>query len=120
MRADYHDLVIVHFPAFGTIRGKLEVSAPNPLLVGLGGASVWRSTRHLCMLRAGQAEVPSSPPTACQIVLQQFQHYLRQERGLSEATIMRQTPVVSRKRASRGVSSGRHPRLSSDFRQARV
>jgi hypothetical protein len=47
------------------------------------------------VLRAGQAEVPSSPPTACQIVLQQFQHYLRQERGLSEATIMRQTPVVS-------------------------
>jgi hypothetical protein len=47
------------------------------------------------VLRAGQAEVPSSPPTACQIVLQQLQHYLRQERGLSEATIMRQTPVVS-------------------------
>ena len=51
--------------------------------------------RILRMLRAGQTEVPSSPPTACQTVLQQFQHYLRQERGLSEATIMRQTPVVS-------------------------
>jgi integrase/recombinase XerD len=51
--------------------------------------------RMLRMLRAGQAEAPSSPPTACQTVLQQFQQYLRQERGLSEATIMRQTPVVS-------------------------
>ena len=51
--------------------------------------------RMLRMLRAGQSEVPSSPPTACQTVLQQFQQYLRQERGLSEATIMRQTPVVS-------------------------
>jgi site-specific recombinase XerD len=48
----------------------------------------------LRMLRAGQAEVSSSPPTACQTVLEQFQHYLRQERGLSEATIMRQTPIV--------------------------
>src|SRR3984893_11258653 len=37
--------------------------------------------RMLGMLRAGQTEVPSSPPTACQTVLQQFQHYLRQEPG---------------------------------------
>lgn len=51
--------------------------------------------RLLCMLRPGQAKPPSSPPTACQIVLRQFQHYLRQERGLAEATILRQTPVVS-------------------------
>ena len=35
-----------HYPAFGTISGKLEVSAPNPLLMGLGVASVSRSTRH--------------------------------------------------------------------------
>ena len=47
------------------------------------------------MLRPGEVETPSSPPSACQIVLRQFQHYLRQERGLSEATIMRQTPVIS-------------------------
>ena len=49
--------------------------------------------RMLRMLRAGQA-VPLSPPTPCQTILEQFQHYLRQERGLSEATIMRQTPIV--------------------------
>jgi integrase/recombinase XerD len=35
-----------HYPAFGTISRKLEVSAPNPLLMGLGVASVPRSTRH--------------------------------------------------------------------------
>jgi site-specific recombinase XerD len=49
--------------------------------------------RMLRMLRADQA-VPLSPPTPCQTILEQFQHYLRQERGLSEATIMRQTPIV--------------------------
>src|SRR6516165_793439 len=49
--------------------------------------------RMLRMLRAGQA-VPLSPPTPCQTILERFQHYLRQERGLSEATIMRQTPIV--------------------------
>jgi site-specific recombinase XerD len=50
--------------------------------------------RLLRMLRPGQAGVPSSPPSACQKLLQQFQHYLRQERGLSEATITGYTPVV--------------------------
>jgi site-specific recombinase XerD len=50
--------------------------------------------RMLRMLRAGQAEVPSSPPTAQQIVLEQFQHYLRQERGLAEGTIKKYTPIV--------------------------
>jgi integrase/recombinase XerD len=35
-----------HYLGFGTISGKLEVSAPNPLLMGLGVASVSRSTRH--------------------------------------------------------------------------
>jgi site-specific recombinase XerD len=51
--------------------------------------------RMLRMLRPGQVEMPSSPPTACQIVVRRFQDYLRQERGLSEATILRLTPVVS-------------------------
>lgn len=51
--------------------------------------------RILHMLRSGQNETPSSPPTARQIALVQFQQYLRQERGLSEATIAHYTPVVS-------------------------
>jgi site-specific recombinase XerD len=50
--------------------------------------------RLLRLLRPGQAGIPSSPPSACQRLLQQFQHYLRQERGLSEATITGYTPVV--------------------------
>jgi site-specific recombinase XerD len=51
--------------------------------------------RLLGMLRPGQAAKASlPPPSACQTVLQQFQHALRQERGLAEATIKRQTPVV--------------------------
>ena len=39
------------------------------------------------MLRPGQARMPSSPPSACEMILRQFQHYLRQERGLAEGTI---------------------------------
>ena len=35
-----------HYPEFRTIQDKLEVSAPNPLLTGLGAASVCRLTRH--------------------------------------------------------------------------
>src|SRR5271166_271949 len=35
-----------HYPEFRTIQGKFEVSAPNPLLTGLGAASLSRSTRH--------------------------------------------------------------------------
>ena len=50
--------------------------------------------RMLHMLRAGQAEAPSSPPTAGQIVVDQFQRYLRQDRGLAEATITKYTPIV--------------------------
>jgi site-specific recombinase XerD len=52
------------------------------------------------MLGSGQAE-KLSPPTAGQIVLQQFQHYLRQERGLSEATVTQYTPIVRRFLAER-------------------
>jgi site-specific recombinase XerD len=56
--------------------------------------------RLLHMLGSGQAE-KLSPPTAGQIVLQQFQHYLRQERGLSEATVTQYTPIVRRFLAER-------------------
>jgi integrase len=35
-----------HYPEFRTITCKLEVSAPNPLLAGLGAASIRESTRH--------------------------------------------------------------------------
>jgi site-specific recombinase XerD len=46
------------------------------------------------MLRPSEFETPSTPPSACQIVLHQFQHYLRQERGLTEGTITSYTPFV--------------------------
>jgi hypothetical protein len=55
------------------------------------GAALVRMWR---MLRPGQARMPSSPPSACEMSLWQFQHYLRQERGLTEATITSYTPVV--------------------------
>ena len=73
----------------GTIRrcrikaGKLRTGDTAAL------ARLWR------MLRPSEVEMTSSPPIACQIALREFQHYLRQERGLSEATITRQTPVIS-------------------------
>lgn len=51
--------------------------------------------RLLGMLRRGHPETPSSPLTAVQIVVRQFQHYLRQERSLSEATITHYTPIVA-------------------------
>jgi site-specific recombinase XerD len=50
--------------------------------------------RMFCMLRAGQAEAPPSPTTAQQIALEQFQHYLRQVRGLAEGTVTKYTPIV--------------------------
>ena len=51
--------------------------------------------RMLRMLRPGEADTPSSPPTASQIAVGQFQDYLRRERGLCEATVTRYTPIVS-------------------------
>jgi hypothetical protein len=39
--------------------------------------------RMLRILRPSQVEMPSSPPIACQTILWEFQHYLRQERGLT-------------------------------------
>lgn len=50
--------------------------------------------RMLRILRPSQVEMPASPPIACQTILREFQHYLRQERGLAEATITCYTPVV--------------------------
>jgi integrase/recombinase XerD len=35
-----------HYPGFRTIGGKVELSAPNPLLTGLGAASTRKLTRH--------------------------------------------------------------------------
>lgn len=52
-------------------------------------------SRMLGMLRRDHAE-PSSPPlTPIQVVVQQFQHYLRQERSLAEPTITNYTPMVT-------------------------
>ena len=50
--------------------------------------------RMLRILRPSQVEMPSSPPIARQTVLWEFQHYLRQERGLAERSITCYTPVV--------------------------
>ena len=50
--------------------------------------------RMLRMLRDGQAEAPAAPRTAGQVVLEQYQHHLRQERGLAEGTIKKYTPIV--------------------------
>ena len=50
--------------------------------------------RMLRMLRPHQTDPLPPPPTPCQIVLQQFQSYLRQERGLSEATVTQYTPIA--------------------------
>jgi hypothetical protein len=35
-----------HYPGFRTIAGKLDLSAPNPFLTGLGAASISKLTRH--------------------------------------------------------------------------
>lgn len=52
-------------------------------------------SRVLDMLRRDHA-APSAPPlTAVQVVLQEFQHYLRHERSLAEATITNYTPIVA-------------------------
>ena len=67
--------------------------------------------RMLRMLRAGQVEAPSSPPTARQIVLEQFQHYLRQERGLADGTIKKYTPIV------RAFLADKFPAGPPDFHQ---
>lgn len=50
--------------------------------------------RLLTMLRPDGSGVTASPPTAVESALEQFQRYLRQERSLSEATVINYTPVA--------------------------
>jgi site-specific recombinase XerD len=50
--------------------------------------------RMLHMLRPSQTDSQAGPPTASQIVLGQFQFYLREQRGLSEATVIKYIPIV--------------------------
>jgi site-specific recombinase XerD len=52
-------------------------------------------SRLLRILRCSHAEPPSAPLTATQVVLRQFQYYLRQERSLAEPTITHYTPIVA-------------------------
>ena len=50
--------------------------------------------RLLAILRPDSTGVTAPPPTAIEIALGQFQQYLRQERSLSEATVINYTPVA--------------------------
>jgi site-specific recombinase XerD len=50
--------------------------------------------RLLAILRPDSTGVAAPPPTAIEIALGQFQQYLRQERSLSEATVINYTPVA--------------------------
>jgi integrase/recombinase XerD len=51
-------------------------------------------SRLLAMLRPDRSGVTAPPPTAVEIALGEFQQYLRQERSLTEATVINYTPVV--------------------------
>jgi site-specific recombinase XerD len=52
-------------------------------------------SRLLAILRPDRlSETAASPPTAIEIVLGEFQQYLRQDRNLSEATVINYTPVA--------------------------
>jgi site-specific recombinase XerD len=62
--------------------------------------------RMLRMLRPDQVEAPSQTPAANQIVLFEFQCFLRRDRGLCEATITRVSPIVSAFLAERFPSGG--------------
>src|ERR1035438_4799693 len=50
--------------------------------------------RLLAILRPDSTGVAAPPPTAIEIALGRFQQYLRQERSLSEATVINYTPVA--------------------------
>ena len=50
--------------------------------------------RLLAILRPDSTGVTAPPPTAIETALVQFQQYLRQERSLSEATVINYTPVA--------------------------
>jgi site-specific recombinase XerD len=51
-------------------------------------------SRLLTILWPDRSGVSAPPPTAVEIALGQFQQYLRQERSLTEATVINYTPVV--------------------------
>ena len=48
----------------------------------------------MTILQPDGSGVSASPPTAIETALGQFQRYLRQERSLSEATVVNYTPVA--------------------------
>jgi hypothetical protein len=50
--------------------------------------------RLLTMLRPEGSGVTAPPPTPVEAALGRFQHHLRQERSLSEATVINYTPVA--------------------------
>ena len=50
--------------------------------------------RLLAMLRPEGSGVTAPPPTPVEAALRHFQQYLRQERSLSEATVINYTPVA--------------------------
>jgi hypothetical protein len=50
--------------------------------------------RLLAILRPDRTDVITPPPTAVELALGEFQQYLRQERSLSEATVINYTPVA--------------------------
>ncbi len=67
--------------------------------------------RLLVMLQPDSAGVAAPPPTAIEIALGQYQQYLRQERSLSEATVINYTPVA------RSFLSQRFPKGPLHFQQ---
>jgi site-specific recombinase XerD len=69
--------------------------------------------RLLTMLRPDRSGVNAPPPTPVDVALGLFQQYLRQERSLSEATVINYTPVA--RHSCRSVSQGSRT-LSTDHR----
>lgn len=67
--------------------------------------------RLLTMLRPDQSGVTDPPPTPVDVALGRFQQYLRQERSLSEATVINYTPVA------RSFLSERFPKGAVDCQQ---
>ena len=68
-------------------------------------------SRLLAILRPDTTDVTTLPPTPVEIALLEFQQYLRQERSLSEATVINYTPVA------RSFLSERSPKGALDFQQ---
>src|SRR4029077_6085346 len=67
--------------------------------------------RLLTMLRPAESGVTAPPPTPVEAALGQFQQYLRQERSLSESTVINYTPVA------RSFLSERFPKGALHFQQ---